>query len=158
MAYSDNEHIHPFGCTLEVSVDLGSTWTFVNDLISIEPPTQEFKESDDTTLKSPNKIILTTPGWQEAGELKLTTYGHKTQGWGTLYTDFTGQGAGASGSTQTYQWRITLPKLATESVSGSTFVGSGWMKNFKIFGKAEKAQDDKLATEITIRMRSNFTI
>src|SRR6185503_13040421 len=118
MSYSDNEHLHGYTTTLEFSTDGGSTWTFVNDLASVEGPEAQFKESDNTTLKSPNKVILATPGWQEVGDFKFQVYGHKTQGWGTLYTAF------LSGATTAYEWRVTCPKLSTESVSGGTFVAT----------------------------------
>ena len=135
MAYADNEHLHPYGTTIEVSVD-NVTFAFVNDLISIDPPNATRGKSDDTTLKSTNEVKLSTPGWIEAGDLTVECYLHKTQ-LATLEGYFWG------GNNPLY-WRITLPKLSTETVAGSIVLMTGWISEFRRMNKVEQGSDEKI--------------
>lgn len=142
MVYSDNEHLHPYGTELDFSVD-DITYTPVNDLQSVEGPGVAWTKSDDTTLQTANRLKISTPGLQEVNQLKFVTYGHKTQGWGTIMTNFYGRA--------TYYWKVTFPKLSAETTA-SNWKAQGYLVECKPFGKVEKGSDEKIAIEFTVEL------
>lgn len=141
MVYSDNEHMHPYSTSLEFSTD-DITYTFVNDLQSVEAPGIQWTKSDDTTLQTANRLKISTPGLQEVGQLKFQCYLHKTQG-ATLQTNFYGRAF--------YYWRVTFAKLSTETTA-TLWKGYGYLQECKPFGKAEKGSDEKIAIEFTVEL------
>src|SRR5262245_19342961 len=86
LVYADNEHLHPYFTTLEYST-YGTTWTMVNDLASVESPEMTRKPSNDTTLQSPNQMLLATPGWAEPSDPPFVCYVHRLQ-YNTFYGYF----------------------------------------------------------------------
>ncbi len=147
MVYADTEHLHTFGTSLEFSTD-NVTYIFVNDLASVDGPDPEMGKSDDTTLQSPNRIKLSTPGWETVGQLKFTCYLNKTQAI-TLDANFK--------SRVNYYWRVTLPKLSTESTA-TTFIARGYMLKASTVNKAEKGNDDKFMCEYEVEMTTHWVI
>jgi hypothetical protein len=137
---ADGLHIHPAGFGLYYSTD-GNSYVLLDNLSSVEGPSQERGESEDTTLASPNKFLLATPGWIKGGNVPFVMYLHKTQ-FATLYGYFTA-GTGL-------YWRALAALLAGET-DGSKWEAQGWLAKCHQT-KAEKASEEKIMAEFEIHL------
>ena len=139
MPYADHEHLHQYGLSLEVSLD-GTTWTFIDDLFEADAYESEWGKSDDFTLQSPNRVKLTTPGWQTLSDIPIQSYLHKTQ-FETLLGYFH--------TRKPLQWRLTLPKLSSEATA-TTGAFFGYISKFKHHQQQTAGGEEKLKVAWTI--------
>lgn len=136
---ADTGHIHPAGTQFLYSTD-GVTYTQVFDLQDVDAPDLERGESDDTTLNTPGKILLASPGWIKLGDVTWDVYLVK----GFLNTMLTHFNAG-----DTLYWRI-LFILVNGEASGTHFDWQGWIKKLKPWSKVEKGSEEKVSNELVI--------
>ncbi len=144
---ADHVHIHPAGCSFWYSTDGGSNYTQVFDLKSIEGAKMERGESDDTTLNSPNKFILATPGWKKGGDVNMSVYLRKELNVVMLALWTAGT---------TVLWRALFVVIEAES-NGSKWEFAAWIKTYPIFSKVEKGSDEKVSLDLVLHLTTEPT-
>lgn len=141
-----SEHVFPYLTDVAYATNLGSpTYVSITDIIEDTPPPTDVGESEDTQLQSAAATKEFGPGWATTGDFEFTTYAVGTQDrtlFGLLRTQL--------------KWRITNPKLSTQSSSGDTAIFTGFIKSIKP-SKGGTDSDDKLKIAYTIKPTGPIT-
>ncbi len=135
--------VHPYGTSLELSVDGGSNYTQYYDAALISMPDETRDAANVTVIDSPNFTKESIASWIDSGKIPLEIY---YSGTGAIYNTLWGYfRAGLI-----YYYRLKLPLLTGQSVK-AIHVFQAWISKFGKTEAKEGANDVfKVKMELTI--------